>query len=146
MNLCLQAARAALATALCSASTLALAQTYTLMSPPMPSGEYFACTLTNVSNQQVGVTKHQIVEGASVLWDGASSCFGYLQPGKTCITAARLANHARPYCRAQYIGLEGAVVGSFYGNFDAAGRQSDNGAAVALPLRAVPTIPLATAN
>ena len=146
MNHRLLAARAALATALCGAATGALAQTTTLMSPPMPYGEHFTCTLTNVSNQWVTVLKLQIVEGAWVRTENASACTGVLGAGKTCITMATLATGLRPYCRAQYTGQEGAVVGSFYGNYDAAGQQAANGAAVALPLRAMPTIPLATAN
>lgn len=146
MNLRLRAARAAAVTTLCFAATAALAQTYTLISPPMPSGDLFVCTLTNLSNQTVNVLKHQIVEGATVRWDGANSCTGPLVAGKSCTTTATLASSLRPYCRAQYTGLDGAVVGSLYGNYGVHGDTSPNGAALALPLQVMKTITLATAN
>jgi hypothetical protein len=146
MNHRLHAARAAVATALFSAATAALAQTYTLISPPMPSGRLFLCTLTNVANQSVNVQKLDIVEGVTVLWDGANACTGPLIAGKQCRVQATLAHDARPYCRAQYTGIEGAVVGSLYGNYGVHGDSPPNGAATAVPLQAVRTIPLATAN
>ncbi len=147
MNHRLNIARAAIAAALFGAATAALAQTYTLMSPPLPWAHQYLCTLTNVSNQSVTVLKMEIVDRGTVYWDGGSSCTGALAAGKRCVNQSPFGSSVskQPYCRVQYTGTEGALVASFYGNYhNHVG--GTPGAVTAVLLQPMKTIPLATAN
>ncbi len=147
MNKHPNATRGAIAAALFCMAGTALAQTYTLMSPPLPWAHQHLCTLTNVSSQAVSVQRAEIVDRGTVLWDGSNACTGNLAAGRRCVfqTVAGSGVSRQPYCRVQYTGNEGALVASFYGNYQNHVGGSP-GAVTALPLQSLKTITLATAN
>ena len=146
MNHHFNVVRTAIAAATFGMATAVSAQTYTLMSPPLPWATVYRCTVTNVSNQSVNVQKIEIVNRGTVLFDGSTSCTGNLGAGQRCVNQASGGNVAKePYCRVQYTGTEGALVASFYGNY--LNKIGDTpGAVTAVPLQALKTFPLATAN
>ena len=139
--------RGVIAAALFCMASAALAQTHTLMSPPLPWAHQHMCTLTNVSSQAVTVLRAEIVDRSTVLWDGSNACNGTLAAGRRCViqTVAGSGVSRQPYCRVQYTGTEGALVASFFGNnHNHVGGSS--GAVTVLPLQAQKTVALATAN
>ena len=151
MNSTARTRHALVMTSLALASTATLAQTsgnYTLISPAMPAqAQTWICTLTNVTNQTgVYITKLEIVDRGTAL--GANTCAGSnLAPGMNCSRSTNIVDpHApQPYCRAQYYGPEGAVVGSFYATYTDANFGPVNSGPV-LPLRQVKGVTLPAAN
>lgn len=117
--------RAALAAALACSASLAAAQyqataTFTLVSAALPNTAKVECTVTNVSNQSVTMTKLDIAaNGAVVPNPYGNTCVGTLAPGDRCTvgTAYYPVGQIAPHCRARFTATSSdAVTGSFRGS------------------------------
>jgi len=141
MNRHYTAVRAALVAALGCSASLAMAQyqataTFTLVSAALPNTAKVECTVTNVSNQSVTLTKLDIAaNGAVVPNPYPTSCIGTLAPGDRCTvgTAYYPLGLIAPHCRARFTATSSdAVTGSFRGSSVA---QSNSISQSVLPLQ-----------